>query len=125
MKKTIIATLSVLVVVALALAIIPTTRDEIYWRWASHKDVTTSYESYLKVFPNGRHVVEAQARYDERGWIDAEKSNTIRSYRDYLKAFPNGRHVAEARARYDELGWVDVEKSNTIRSDRDYVATHP
>ncbi len=43
MKKAIGVTIGVLVVVALALAITPTTRDEIHWQWASHKDVTASY----------------------------------------------------------------------------------
>ena len=51
MKKTIVATLLMLVLLGLALAIIPTTRDEIHWRWASHKDKTTSYESYVKAWP--------------------------------------------------------------------------
>lgn len=130
MKKTIVATLSVLVVVALALAIIPTTRDEIYWRWASHKDVTTSYESYLKVCPDGRYVAEARARYDELGWVDAEKSNTIRSYRDYVATHPQGRFVQQAETkasalRTDPTLYEAALRAGTDASLKEFLADFP
>lgn len=130
MKKTIVATLSVLVIVALALAIIPTTRDEIYWRWASHKDVTTNYESYLKVCPNGRHVAEARARYNELGWVDAEKFNTIRSYRDYVATHPQGRFVQQAETkasalRTDSTLYEAALRAGTDASLKEFLADFP
>jgi hypothetical protein len=130
MKKTILAILIVLVVVALALAINPTTRDEIHWRWASHKDVMPSYEFYLKAWPDGRHVAEARARYDERGWVDAEKSNTIRSYRDYVETHPQGRFVqqAETRAsalRNDPTFYEAALRAGTDASLKEFLADFP
>jgi len=62
MKKTIGVIIGLLVVTALALAIIPTTRDALHWQWASHKDYTGSYESYVKTWPAGRHATEGKAR---------------------------------------------------------------
>ncbi len=62
MKKALVVTISMLVVLALALAIIPTTRDQLYWYWASHTDETARYEAYLKTWPAGRHAADAQVR---------------------------------------------------------------
>jgi len=57
----------------------------------------------LKAWPDGRHVAEARARYDELGWVDAEKSNTIRSYRDYVATHPQGRFVQQAETKASAL----------------------
>ena len=38
MKKSIGVILGILIVAAALLAIIPSTRDEIHWQWASHTD---------------------------------------------------------------------------------------
>lgn len=125
MKKTIVAAIGVFAVVALALAIIPTTRDEIHWRWASHKDETASYESYVKTWPEGRHADEAQARYDEHGWKDAQTANTVNGYERYVQLYSEGKYVAEAKDNIESLHWQEATAANTVRSYRSYVATHP
>jgi hypothetical protein len=118
----IIATLGVLVVVALALAIIPSTRDEIHWRWASHKDETASYESYVKTWPEGRHTAEAQARYDQHGWANAESANSVQAFERYIKLHGEGKHVVKAKDNIESLRWREATTANTIRSYKGYVA---
>ena len=125
MKKTIVAILGVLAVVGLALAIIPTTRDEIHWHWASHENETTSYQSYVKAWPEGRHAVEARTLYDEHGWVEAETANTVQGFERYVQLHGEGKHVAEAKDNIESLHWQEAATANTIRIYRSYVATHP
>lgn len=125
MKKVIVVTIGVLVLVGLALAIIPTTRDEIHWRWASHKDQTTSYESYVKAWPEGRHAIEARALNDQRGWADAQAANTVDGFERYAQLHGDGKYVAEAKDNVESLHWQEATTANTIRSYRTYAAMHP
>ena len=125
MKKTIVAILGVLAVVGLALAIIPTTRDEIHWHWASHENETTSYQSYVKAWPEGRHAVEARTLYDEHGWVEAETANTVQGFERYVQLHGEGKHVAEAKDNIESLHWQEATTANTIRIYRSYVATNP
>jgi hypothetical protein len=124
MKTMIVATLGVLVVAALALAIIPTTRDEIHWRWASHKDETASYESYVKTWPEGRHAAEAQARYDEHGWADAESSNTVTQFERYVQLHGEGKHITEAKDNIESRHWREAAAANTVQGFERYVQLH-
>jgi hypothetical protein len=125
MKRIIFAFLSVLVILAITLAIIPTTRDEIQWRLAAQKDLTTSYESYMKAWPEGRHAITAKALYDERGWTDAHNANTVSAFELYVQLHSQGMHVAEAKDNIDSLHWQEASTSNTIRSYQSYSASHP
>jgi hypothetical protein len=132
MKKAIGVTIGVIVVAALALAIIPTTRDEIHWQWASHKDETTSYESYVKAWPAGRHASEGKARYDEHGWADATGTddapfgaNTVQGFERYVQLHGDGKHVAEAKDNIESLHWQEATAANTIRAFQQYRTTHP
>lgn len=103
MKKAIVGTIGVLVLVGLALALIPSTRDEIDWRWASHKDQTTSYESYVKAWPEGHHATEARAMYDQRGWGDAQAAKTVDGFERYVQLHGEGKHIEEAKDNVDLL----------------------
>ena len=97
MKKAIGAAVGVVAVAALALVIIPSTRDEIHWRWVSHRDETASYGSYVKTWPVGRHAAEAKLQYGSLGWADARTANTVQGFERYIQLHADGKHVAEAR----------------------------
>src|SRR6185503_12479982 len=125
MKKTIVVTFGVLVVAALALAIIPTTRDEIHWRWASYTDATASYESYTKSWPEGgKYVVEAKDRIESLRWQDATKEDAVNSFERFIKLHSDSKHVVEAKDRIESLRWQDATKENTVNSFERYVQLH-
>lgn len=125
MKRTIGATIGVLVLAALMLAIIPTTRDEIHWRWVSHKNQTTTYESYVKTWPDGRHATEAKVLYDEHGWADAQAVNNVQGFERYVQLHGEGKHVAEAKDNIESLHWQEATTANTIKSYKSYTSAHP
>ncbi len=121
MKKTICATIGVIVLVAFQVAINPTARDEIHWRWASQKDVTASYEAYVKTWPDGRHAAEAHVRYDEHGWADAQASNAVQGFEQYVQLHGEGKHVAEAIDKIESLHWQEATGANTVQGFERYV----
>lgn len=124
MKKAIIATLGVLVVVALALLANPTTRDEIHWLWTTHKEETASYESYVRTWPQGRHAAEATARHDEHGWSDAQNANTVEGFERYMQLHGGGEHVGEAKDSIEALHWQEATTANTVEGFERYVQLH-
>jgi len=125
MKKTIIAALGVLVAIALALAIIPASRDEIHWRWVSHKDEITGYKSYVKTWPEGRHATEARAQYDELGWVEAKNTNTVQGFEQYVQLHGEGKYVGEAKDNIESLHWQEATDADTIKAYQAYSAAYP
>jgi hypothetical protein len=102
----------------------PITRDEISWRWATLENETASYESYVKAWPDGRHLAEAKARHDARSWAEAEATNTIPAYERYVKNHGQGKHVAAAKDKVDYLRWQEFAAANTVGGYELYLALH-
>jgi hypothetical protein len=125
MNNTFAATIGVLLVAALALAFIPTTRDELHWRWAAHTDEADGYGAYMRTWPDGRHAADAQRRYDEHGWATARAKNTVRGFERYIQLHGEGRYVAEARDSIESLHWQEATIAHTIQSYQAYVSAHP
>jgi hypothetical protein len=92
MKKVLLLLLAAAVVAGA----VPSTRDEIQWRWARYQDNTKAYEAYVKAWGQGRHAAAAVTLHDERGWADAVAANTIGAFEGYLTIHGDGGHVAEA-----------------------------
>ncbi|MBI5821118.1 MAG: hypothetical protein HZA88_19280 [Verrucomicrobia bacterium] len=116
---------SVAVLVLIALASLPPTRDAIEWHFASSRDTAQDYAKYLDVWPDGSHSDEARSRYDERSWTDAQAANSLDSYRDYAQTHPVGLHLAEARNQIEDLTWQESKKADTIKSLRVYWEAYP
>ncbi len=125
MTKAIGVTIGVIVVAALALAIIPTTRDEIHWQWASRKDETASYKSYVNAWPTGRHAREGKTRYDEHGWAEASTANTVQGFERYVQLHPDSKHVAEAKDSIESLHWQEATTANTVQGFERYEQLYP
>ena len=124
MKKVIGVVIALLAAAALALLVIPTTRDEIHWQWASHKDKMAGYESYLQTWPAGRHTTEAKARYDEHAWAEAQAANTVQGFEQYVQLHESGRHLAEAEENIDTLHWQEALAADTVQGFERYVQLH-
>ena len=114
----------VLAVVVIAFAIIPATREEIHWQWASRRDRAVDYQSYLKSWPEGRYVIEADSLYDERSWADATSANTVQGFERYVEAHTDGKHMTEARDNIESSHWQDATSANTVQGFERYVEAH-
>jgi hypothetical protein len=121
MKKIIVVTIGVLVGLTFALAIIPTTRDEIHWQWACYNDVADSYEAYITTWPDGRHVADAKDRIESLRWQEATAANTISGFDQYLQLHSEGKHVADAKDRIESLRWQEATATNTVQGFEQYL----
>ena len=107
MKRTIIISFGLIVFLCLALAIIPSTRNEFHWYITSHKDKVPSWEKYVLSWPEGRHSVEAWARFDELIWSEAVNSNTAQGYERYINLYNNGKYIKQGRYLQQAIYIVD------------------
>jgi hypothetical protein len=113
--------------------------DKMKWDWAQSQNTTAAYESYLQLFPEGKHVQLAgdkisglQQKADDQAWNLAVKVNTSESYQVYLEEFPQGSKIKEANQRQQELkkaadekGWQQASKGNTPGTYQDYLTNFP
>ena len=95
-------------------------RDDTAYQSAEMANTVQAYGIYLKNYPNGRHVAEAQqklaaldaaeaarlkqeaeeaAKKDDQAYQVAANENTKSSFNTYLISFPNGRHREDAQAK--------------------------
>ncbi|MFA5193243.1 MAG: hypothetical protein WC740_21245 [Verrucomicrobiia bacterium] len=118
-------TVSVAVLVLIALASLSPTRDAIEWHFASSGDTAQDYAKYLAAWPNGWHSEEARSRYDNRSWADAQAADSLDSYRRYERTHSNGMHLTEARNQIEDLTWQRSKEANTIKSLRVYWEAYP
>ena len=91
--------------------------EETYWSTVTQAGDATSYQSYLKDYPNGLHVADAnewleqdrQAQVartrlkEDKAWKQAQAANTWQGYGAYLKAYPEGRYAKLARLKQTQM----------------------
>jgi hypothetical protein len=120
-KKTTVILLGTLMLAAMTLALIPTTRDGIHWLWASHLDDAGSYESYLRAWPDGRHAIDAKKRFDECSWANALGANKVQMFDLYLQSHPEGTHAKEAKDRIESLHWQEATQAQSVQGFEQYL----
>ncbi len=121
MKKTIGVTISVIVVVALSLVIIPTTLDKTHWQQATDANTVPRFELYVQLHSEGKHVAEARENIESLHWQEAIDANTRQGFWRYLQLHGEGKHVAEARENIESLNWQEAIDANTIPEFERYV----
>lgn len=94
-------------ILIVALAAAGCSRQESAWRSSRKQDTVTGYEAYLRDYPAGGHVNEAEARLGElreqQEWERALRFNTPEAFQRYLSGYPQGRYAAEARDRLSDF----------------------
>ena len=114
--------------------------DNAAFQRARSANTVEAYGSYLRSYPEGRHVAEARrlqaaarrtqaARKDSADFLRARRVNTVEAYGAYLSSHPSGRHVAEARrlhaARADDVAFAAARRIGTAAAYEGYLDSHP
>ncbi len=115
-------------------------RDTRAWEVTQTTNTPQAYQDYLRQFPNGIYVAEANARIEAAAttrenetWQTAQGNNTIEDYQAYLDNYPSGAYSTEAQQRIDELqsaqqddeDWEAAQAQNTPEACRDYLNKWP
>jgi cell division protein FtsN len=82
-------------------------RQQSDWQKTRESNTTDAYELFLKKYPSGEFVAQAQARlkelYEERDWQKARDADTAEAYQAFLKQYPEGKWTEEARIRVENF----------------------
>ncbi|MEM7570524.1 MAG: SUMF1/EgtB/PvdO family nonheme iron enzyme, partial [Pseudomonadota bacterium] len=119
----------------------PGPADERAWVNARTIDTVESYTAYLKSFPEGYYIEDAQERLnalDDAAWQGALALNTLEAYRAYIEEFPLGLHVPEAQqlvdrleagiraiAAADEAAFKEARRLDTVAAYDGYLGAYP
>ena len=117
-----------------------------YWQEISTLNTRSYYEDYLREYPRGKYVAEANTRIEgfkqaeaqrlkdiERSkWRDAQNLSTTEAYNSYLTAYPKGEFTADARSgikalegKVEQAKWQDAQNANTKESYNSYLTAYP
>lgn len=101
------ARLAACCLIAAALVGAGCSRQESAWRHSAAQDSVAAYEAYLRDYPAGPHVGEAQARLsalrEQQEWDRALRFNTPEAFQRYLSGYPAGRYAAAAREKLSDF----------------------
>ncbi|MDP2786755.1 MAG: SUMF1/EgtB/PvdO family nonheme iron enzyme [Pseudomonadota bacterium] len=105
-----------------------------YWAEVGKSADPDDYAAYLRAYPSGLHVADAneylerdkqakaaRARLQEdQAWNTAQSGNSRVSYGGYLKAYPNGRYAPLAQLKFDKLKPAVLEPEMVAIPGRNY-----
>ncbi|PHN01782.1 hypothetical protein [Flavilitoribacter nigricans] len=114
--------------------------DKLWQRTLSVNDLR-AYNTYLDVYPNGKHATEAHQKIQQLGdqpyWEQVLEVRALGAYKDYLAEFPDGRFRADAEdsirvieakddlIRQDNLDFEAAARQETIAAFQQYLDQHP
>jgi uncharacterized protein (TIGR02145 family) len=99
------------------------------WAACRKENTVAAYQSFLLLYPDSRHVEEAQKSLaflkEEAAWQRAHQEKTLLAYNDYMTAYPNGRNTRQAldaiRELEEETEWQKAKELKTLYAYRNYV----
>ncbi|HKE45253.1 MAG TPA: hypothetical protein VKB41_12035, partial [Steroidobacteraceae bacterium] len=110
------ATLVTMTVLAMALLAMACSSRQQQWETARQTDTLEAYQQFLRTFPEGEFVSQAQARMRElqeaADWQKATQADTADAYQQFLNQHPQGRMADEARIRLGNFALAQTP-SNT------------
>lgn len=98
-------------------------RDDQAFQIAQAGGSVDHYNTYLRLYPQGRHATEANNGIEEAVWKSTPQ--TAGGLNAYLRRFPNGLHAFDAQERLDELAWTQANAQGTFTAYDSYAQQFP
>ena len=100
-----------------------------FWQQAKSENSIIAYEGYIRNWPNGIYIQEAEAGLvktkDLAAWQQAKSDNTVSAYEEYLDNWQNGIYLQEAETGLakakDLLAWQKAKADNTVSAYEEYL----
>lgn len=105
-------------------------RDERQWTLSRQLDSPQAYEEYVKKYPKGRFVHEANRELEEHYYSLTKERGTVAAYEIFLERFPTGIFASEAEAKVKEAKELHDEfervwKIDTIEAHQEFIRRYP
>lgn len=102
------------------------------WKVATSEDTVSSYETFLKRYPNSEFTNKALIRleqlYDKKDWEETQSVDTIEAYKGFLRIHSNSEFVTKARNRLEhliaQLDWNTASSADTITAYSNFLKDH-
>ena len=99
--------------------------------WASFRDDTEAYESFLNQFSYGELPQKASDRLyilqEDEIWQKATKENEFYGLQQYINVYPGGKYKGKAKRQIENLykDWSWVQQQNTIKHYEGFIKRFP
>lgn len=126
-KKNLSLVISAIVIIILLASVVIYKRikENDTWELAKTKNTFTSYESYLKEYPNGRFKLTADSLFDESLWSETKKSDNFNSYQTYIKKLSKGKYTLICDSISQSILWIEAKNSQTNDGYKKYISIFP
>lgn len=84
------------------------------WEDAQQADTYEAYQEYIKLNPDGEHVVEARNLVEQRYWESIRDDTSENSFKTYLNRFPNGKFQSDAEAKIEQLARANLASEGRV-----------
>jgi hypothetical protein len=85
----------------------------------------SSYEEFLKWYPNGPLSDQARAAIDDFVFAAAKDANRLADYDGYLSQYKNGKHTFEASTLREEAAYRNSTRKDSLETYQEYLADYP
>lgn len=105
--------------------------DDVVWKESQRNNTLYAYRNYLRRYPHGKHLAEAQAAssaFADQEWRRISPTATIKVARVFLTDYPETTLTSDVEKRIREIedeGWNRLRTQGRIPDIRSYMAEHP
>lgn len=91
--------------------------DSAYWNGISSSSNTYDFQQYLKQFPSGVFVQQANNKIDSLDFVSAKQQNTTDAFQKYLTTHPQGLYVEQANSAINNIknAAITPEETQAVR----------
>lgn len=85
----------------------------------------TSYEEFLKNYPDAKQVKEARSLYEQQLYKSKTADSTWQSYKNFMEKYPASPYITAARTNYEKLLFLDVTKNHLLQDYLIFIHDYP
>lgn len=108
-------------------ALLPITRDELSWCWATSHNRAADYLEYSTYWPRGLHAGQSKILYERRLWTETKKALIRDAYQESSPANSQADlpYQKALRLRQESFLWKQATNVDTVQCYQKYLRKYP
>jgi len=86
--------------------------DDKTWKKAKSQNTKQAYTEYLKQYPDGQFITQAQEAIEEIDWQGMYGETNEEKLLSFIKMYPDGIHVSEAKIQLSEIPLENINNED-------------